>query len=66
MKENALQVMTVCNKKMYPSVFKSFQILDTIPVFTASNESTFPNLKQIISCLRRTLTEVKINYCQTF
>ncbi|CAI6358726.1 unnamed protein product [Macrosiphum euphorbiae] len=39
--ENSLQAMTVCNKEMYPSVFKLLQILATIPVSTASNERSY-------------------------
>jgi len=59
--ENALQAMTVCNKEMYPSVFKLFKILATKPVSTASNERSFSNLKRIKTYLRNSMTEVRIN-----
>lgn len=64
--ENALQAMTVCNKEIYPSVLKLFQILATLPVSTASNERTFSNLKRIKTYLRNTMTEVRINYYVKF
>jgi len=65
--ENLPKVMTVCNKEMYPSVFRLFQILATLSVSTVSNERTFSNLKRIQTYLRNTMTEVRINYyvCQT-
>ncbi|XP_050540317.1 uncharacterized protein LOC126904955 [Daktulosphaira vitifoliae] len=56
--ENALQAMIVCNKEMYPSVFKLLQILATLPVSTASNERTFSNLKRNKTYLRNTMTEL--------
>ncbi|XP_060844861.1 uncharacterized protein LOC132924512 [Rhopalosiphum padi] len=59
--ENALQAMTVCNKEMYPSVFKLLQIVATIPVSTASNERSFSNLKRIKIYLRKSMTEARLN-----
>jgi len=54
--ENALQAMTVCNKEIYPNVFKLLQILATLPVSTASNERSFSNLKRIKTYLRNSMT----------
>lgn len=59
---NALEAMAMCNQSIYPNIFKILQILVTLPVFSATNERTFSNLKRIKTYLRNSMSEV--NYYQ--
>jgi hypothetical protein len=56
--KNAMEAIVLCNRQVYPSVFKLLQIFATLPVSTASSERSFSNLKRIKTYLRNTMSQV--------
>jgi len=42
--KNAMEAIVLCNRQVYPNVFKLLQIFATLPVSTASSERSFSNL----------------------
>jgi len=55
---NSMEAIVLCNRQVYPSVFKLLQIFATLPVSTASSERSFSNLKRIKTYLRNTISQV--------
>lgn len=53
-----MEAIDLCNKQVYPSVFKLLQIFATLPLSTASSERSFSNLKRIKTYLRNTMSQV--------
>lgn len=60
--KNAMDALIVCNKIMFPNVFKLLQILATLPVSSATNERSFSTLKRIKTYLRNSTSEVFIYF----
>lgn len=59
--KNAMDALFVCNRVMFPNVFKLLQILATLPVSSATNERSFSSLKRIKTYLRNSTSEVYIS-----
>ncbi|XP_060861812.1 52 kDa repressor of the inhibitor of the protein kinase-like, partial [Metopolophium dirhodum] len=59
--KNAIDALSVCNRVMFPNVFKLMQILATLPVSSASNERSFSALKRIKTYLRNSTSEGRLN-----
>lgn len=64
--KNAMDALSVCNKVMFPNVFKLLQILATLPVSSASNERSFSTLKRIKTYLRNSTSEVYLYMINIF
>ncbi|CAI6344856.1 unnamed protein product [Macrosiphum euphorbiae] len=58
--KNAMDALSVCNRVMFPNVFKLLQILATHPVSSASNERSFSTLKRIKTYLRNSKSEGRL------
>lgn len=56
--KNSIEALVMCNKNIYLSIYKLFQILGTLPISSATNERTYSTLKKIKTYLRNTISEV--------
>lgn len=59
--QNAMEALSVCDRQIYPNVFRLLQLLATLPVTTATNERSFSTLKRIKTYLRNTTSEARLN-----
>ncbi|KAL4141563.1 hypothetical protein QTP88_004184 [Uroleucon formosanum] len=59
--KNAMDALSVCNRVMFPNVFKLLQILATLLVLSTSNERSFSTLKRIKTYLRNSTSEGRLN-----
>ena len=58
---NAMDALAICDKVIYPNVFRLLQLLATLPVSSASNERSFSTLKRIKTYLRNSVGEARLN-----
>ena len=59
--DNALSALEMCNKNMFPVIYKLLSILATLPVTTCTCERSFSSLKFLKSYLRNSTGEERLN-----
>jgi histone deacetylase complex regulatory component SIN3 len=57
---NAIKTLEKCDKQFYPLIYILLKILATLPVSTASAESSFSTLKRLKTYLRNTIGQERL------
>lgn len=58
---NALDTLTVCDSLCFPNIHTLLRLFATLPVTTASSERTFSTLRRLLTYLRSTMGQERLN-----
>ena len=58
---SAFDAYLICNSNNFPRIKKLLKILATLPVTTCSSERSFSTLRRLITYLRNTMGEERLN-----
>lgn len=59
--KNALDALDICNADAFPNVHKMLRVMSVLRVTTTTNERSFSTLRRLITYLRSTMGEDRLN-----